>query len=434
MNKDKYNINFDNLDSVLQKLFSLHRFGIKPGLDRISRILDSNGNPEKSFKSIHVSGTNGKGSVNALLASIMIEAGFKTGLYTSPHLVRFNERVQINGKMISDDDLMRLAAKYLPEAEKGEVTFFEITTAIAFDYFAENKVDIAIIETGMGGRYDATNVLLPVLSVITAIGKDHSEYLGDTLDKIAFEKAGIIKKKVPVVAFDNGDEINKIIKLEAKNQSAHLNFAGEFVLPEIVKHTHSFNRVVEAKFNGETFSAHFKLPGQHQIENLRLVIAAAEKIKDDFSLRTPDVEAGIEYVKDNLFFHGRTDVISKNPLTILDGAHNVESIKALRETILSSKYNDTKFNILFAAMKDKHYDEMIAELKPIAGQFIFTKPKTDRAVSEKMFEKTAKANNIDFTFYDDVIDAFIYANKLKQPLIITGSFYLVGEVLNYLEY
>lgn len=434
MNKDKYNINLNNLNNILEKLFSLHRFGIKPGLERILAILEKNGNPETKFKSVHISGTNGKGSVSAMLASILLEAGYKVGLYTSPHLVKFNERIQINGKMISDDDLVRLASKYLPESETVDATFFEITTAIAFEYFAENDVDVAIIETGMGGRYDATNVLMPILSVITAISKDHSEYLGDSIEQIAEEKAGIIKKKVQVVAFDNGDIINSVIKKKAKKESAPLVFSSDNPLPKIVKYTHTFNRVVEVEFAGETFTTHFKLAGKHQIENLRLVVGAAEKLRKVFTINAPDVESGIEYVKDNLFFRGRSEVINKKPLTVLDGAHNIASISSLKETILNSKYKSNKFNILFAAMQDKDIREMIEELEPIADSFIFTTPKTERAAKRDLFEKIAKERKLKYTYYEDVVDAYIYANKLRQPLIITGSFYLAGEVLNYLEY
>jgi dihydrofolate synthase/folylpolyglutamate synthase len=434
MNKDNQNINSENLNDILGKLFSLRRFGIKPGLERIAAITEKHGKPHTKFKSVHVSGTNGKGSVASMIASVLIEAGYNTGLYTSPHLVKFNERIQINGKMISDEDLRRLAEKYLPEADSEEATFFELTTAIAFDYFAENNVDIAVIEAGMGGRYDATNIISPVLSVISAIGTDHKEYLGSDIEEIAEEKAGIIKPDTPAVVFNNEAELKKIFERKAKEMNAKLVFAAEYPLPKIVKLTHSLNRVIELTFGDETFTVHFKLPGKHQIENLRLAVAAIDNLPAEFEIRPPDLEAGIEYVRDNVFFKARMQFIGKTPPVIIDGAHNVESIKALVQTLDDSKYKGMKFNILFAAMKDKDIAAMLKELKPLAGKFIFTVPANERAAGSDSFEKIATALDIEYTFLEDVIDAYIYANKLQEPLLITGSFYLAGEVLKYLKY
>jgi dihydrofolate synthase/folylpolyglutamate synthase len=434
MNKDNKNINNDNLDSILDKLFSLRRFGIKPGLERIRILLTKHGNPQNKFKSVHISGTNGKGSVSSMLASVLIEAGYNTGLYTSPHLVRFNERIQINGKMISDDDLKRLAAKYLQMVEDGDTTFFEITTAIAFYYFAENNVDIAVIETGMGGRYDATNVITPVLSVITAIAEDHSEYLGNSIEEIAGEKAGVIKKDIPVVVMNDEPEIKDVFVKKSNEVSAPLISASDYTLPKITKFTHSLNRVLELNINDESLTVHFKLPGQHQIENLRLVMAAADNLRKELEIRAPDIEAGVEYIRDNIFFRARMEFISKNPPVILDGAHNPASIKALKEAILNSKYKELKFNVLFATMSDKDIPAMLEELKSVAGRFVFTTPRNERAADGDYFNKIAKAANIEFTYYKDVIDAYIYANKLGEPLLICGSFYLAGEVLKYLEY
>ena len=435
MKKEKQNINIDNLDNILAELFSLRRFGIKPGLERITAILDKHGNPHKAIKTVHISGTNGKGTVSSMLASILIEAGYSTGLYTSPHLVKFNERIQINGKMIPDDDLKRVAEKYLPEAHESKATFFELTTAMAFDYFAEKKVDIAIIEAGMGGRYDATNVVEPLLSVITSIGTDHKKYLGESIEEIAEEKAGIIKKNTPVVVFNNEEIFRKIFELKAGEMNTATVYAKEYPRPKIIKHTHSLNRVVEFEFGGETFSVHYRLPGEHQIENLQLVIAAIDNLSKQLEVRGPDIEAGVEYLRDNVFFQSRMQYIRKNPPAILDGAHNPESIKALVNTLSNSNlYRNTKFNILFAAMNDKEILPMLEELKTIGNKFIFTVPGTDRATNIADYERIAQKIDIDFISFEDVIDAYIYANKLNEPLLITGSFYLAGEVLKYLKY
>ncbi len=435
MKKETQNITIDNLDNILTRLFSLRRFGIKPGLERITALLNKQGNPHKKIKTVHISGTNGKGTVSSMIASVLIEAGFTTGLYTSPHLVKFNERIQVNGRMISDADLTRLATKYLSEAEENKATFFEITTAIAFDYFAEKNVDIAVIEAGMGGRYDATNVVEPLLSVITAIGTDHKEYLGNTIEAIAKEKAGIIKENTPVVVFNDEEKFGKIFELKAKAMNAQLTYAKQYPLPKVIKNTHSLNRVIEFEFGGETYSVHFRLPGRHQIENLRLAIAAFDKLKSVLEIRGPDIEAGIEYLLDNVFYKARMQYIRKNPPAILDGAHNYESIKALTDTLSGSNlYRNTRFNVLFAAMNDKDIVPMIKKLKNIATKFIFTVPANERATKIEDYERTAKNIDIDFVCFEDVIDAYIYANKLNEPLLITGSFYLAGEVLKYLKY
>ena len=216
--------------------------------------------------------------------------------------------------------------------------------------------------------------------------------------------------------------------------NAKLVFAAEYPLPKIVKLTHSLNRVIELTFGDETFTVHFKLPGKHQIENLRLAVAAIDNLPAEFEIRPPDLEAGIEYVRDNVFFKARMQFIGKTPPVIIDGAHNVESIKALVQTLDDSKYKGMKFNILFAAMKDKDIAAMLKELKPLAGKFIFTVPANERAAGSDSFEKIATALDIEYTFLEDVIDAYIYANKLQEPLLITGSFYLAGEVLKYLKY
>ncbi len=214
INSDKFKYN--KKEEILAHLFSLQRFGIKPGLERTQHLLNFLGNPQNSFPSVHIAGTNGKGSVCSMLASVFMEAGYKTALYTSPHLVRFNERIRVNIIEISDNDIIRLAEILMPEGEKIGATFFEITTAMAFRYFAEQKVNVAVIETGLGGRFDSTNVLKPLLSVITSLDIDHTEYLGKTIKDIAFEKAGIIKENTPVIVSRNSTEAISVIKEKSR--------------------------------------------------------------------------------------------------------------------------------------------------------------------------------------------------------------------------
>lgn len=434
MSNKKHTQSYDNLDKVLDKLFSLHRFGIKPGLERTLNLLEKGGNPQLRFKSVHIAGTNGKGSVSSLVASILMEAGYNVGLYTSPHLVKFNERIRINGVSISDDELIELTKKYMPFAEENESTFFEITTAMAFDYFAEQDVDIAVIEAGMGGRFDSTNVLSPLVSLITTIGTDHYQYLGDTIEEIATEKAGIIKPRTPVIILDDNPKLRHIFVEKAERESALIQFVNKDYGISVKKTGHPVNKKLLISACGDKFEVYYKLTGTHQIDNLRLAIAGIESLIPEFEIRTPDIESGIEYVIDNCSLRARCELLRKQPPVFLDSSHNAESVEALLDTIVDSSYSNEKFNILFGAMKDKDVLTMLAKLKPYAGNFFFTTPKTDRAVDESEFKQLASRMNIEYQYFNDVVDAYIYANKLNEPLIITGSFYLAGEVLKYLEY
>jgi len=259
---------------LLEKLFSLHRFGIKPGLERISLLLNEFGNPQNKYKKIHVAGTNGKGTVSSCIASILQESGLKVGLYTSPHFFSFNERIKVNGKDIDDDSVCALLEKMFEFST--DFTFFDFTTALAFIYFAEQKVDYAVIEAGMGGRFDSTNIIIPEVSVITQIDLDHQEYLGNTIEEIALEKAGIIKQGVECVVAEQKHNIKEIFRKTAAEKQSELMFVDEHYFAKGIK----FNPDLTTEFTAITPKGEYKikspLAGRHQIRNVLTAIAAVE--------------------------------------------------------------------------------------------------------------------------------------------------------------
>ncbi len=415
---------------IIDKLYSLHRFGIKPGLERITNLLSAVGNPHSNLRTIHIAGTNGKGSTSSLIASILMEAGLKVGLYTSPHLIRFNERIKINGEEIDDNTLISLSEKYLPFSEKIDATFFEITTAMAFDYFNSQNVDIAIIETGMGGRYDATNVVNPLVSVITSISLEHKEYLGDTVEKIAFEKAGIIKENTPVVVSKNDKNILEVINTVAEEKHSRFLEAGE--LETVIQHQFLSNLTTEVcvNFNGNLAYTTLPLPGAHQIDNLELALSAL--LQTDFDISLENVSDGISKVKENTGLSTRIELLKSEPKFIIDSAHNEAAVKSLVDT-LSTHLPNIKYNVTFAAMSDKDIRALLKLLKPICDKLILTQPNIARAASVAELRNIAiELGYINIVSTQNTHDALDDLNFESNNLIV-GSFYLTGEILDQLN-
>lgn len=414
---------------ILDLLYSKQRLGIKPGLERTYALLDKLDDPHDTIKAVHIAGTNGKGSTASLIASVMQEAGYKTGLYTSPHLIDFNERIRINGKTINDDEIIRLANDILPAAEEIEATFFEITTAMAFKYFAEKQVDIAIIETGMGGRFDSTNVLTPIVSVITRIGMDHSEYLGDTLEKIAHEKAGIIKRGIPCVIGTNRADIKEFLIQRA------IALLSPYSDSEINIHINNYNISKELMMNIDVSSTEeeYRLPlplaGKHQLENTKTTIATIDELRFEFDIPYGCLITGFKNVENNTGITARTKYIKNNPPIILDSSHNQQSVEALVNLIKDS--DNTRFDtLLFGAMKDKEIDLLLYELSRIAKSIIITQPKIERAASIEYIEKIARELDYEILYKSsNSYQAVQFAIARNKPFVITGSFYLSGEVL-----
>ncbi|TAL69202.1 MAG: bifunctional folylpolyglutamate synthase/dihydrofolate synthase [Bacteroidetes bacterium] len=430
-NKAKYK----KKKEILDKLFSFQRFGIKPGLGRTKKLISFLDNPQEHFHSIHVAGTNGKGSVCSMLASILMEQGYRTGLYTSPHLVSFNERISINGKLIEDEDLIGLSEEILPYAEHIGATFFEITTAMAFKYFAEQKTEVAVIETGMGGRYDSTNVLLPMLSIITKVDYDHSEYLGNTLAKIAFEKAGIIKKSKPVVVSKNDNVVYDVIRKKAKSKASELILADESM--KCGEFTYKDDLTMDIKMESDVChypSVNVALAGSHQIDNIKTVWSAIKIVNRSMEVTKKSVCDGFKNIIKNTNFHCRTELINKEYPIVLDVAHNPDSVRQTVGTIIDCGLEKKKWNIVFALMSDKDAVNVLKYLKLICYKLIITKPEITRAAEPEDLKLKAIESGIkNIVITKNVRESAELVLSKPQPILVIGSFYLLGEFLPFLN-
>lgn len=422
----------ESKEVILKKLFSLQRFGIKPGLERISNLLSKIGNPQKNFKSIHIAGTNGKGSVSSMLSSILISSGYKVGLYTSPHILRFNERIKINGKEIDDEYLINLADLLLRLTQGKEITFFEITTAVAFKYFSDNNVDVAVIETGMGGRFDATNIIDPIISIITSISLDHQEYLGSTIKEIAFEKAGIIKPKTPTVTLNRNPEVIQIIRDKCSELNSELIDAQEITSIFIKSLSKDFKMNLELETNN-IFPKNITvgLCGYHQVENTQIVLAAINVLTSKFKINEQAIREGLKNVKDQTGFRGRIELIRTNPSFVIDVAHNPSAIKQLVKTLNNCEYNNLRWNLIFTAMYDKDIQGMLGYLFEITDTLMIPNLKTERALNNsEIFHIAKKIGYRKIRLFESIEALIDEIAMLNTPILLTGSFYLLGEFLS----
>jgi len=387
-------------------------------------------NPHKEFKSIHVAGTNGKGSVSHMLAAILQTAGYKTGLYTSPHLKDFRERIKVNGKEISEKFIVAFTEKIKPLIEAIEPSFFEITVAMAFDYFAEQKVDVAVVEVGLGGRFDSTNIITPELSVITNIGWDHMNILGDSLEKIAFEKGGIIKPEVPVIIGEIIPETKSIFDNIAAEKNAPLHLATEernVAGWEWEKH----ELMVEVAEQGKTDHKkyHLDLPGIYQSKNLLTVLEACSVLKElGYKLNEEDTRHGLQKAKKITGLHGRWEVIHENPTIILDVGHNEDGIKQIIQQIELTKHHD--LHIIIGMVKDKEIDTVLS-LLPHSANYYFTQAHIPRALPAETLKEKAGKFNLKGKTVTDVNEAIKEAKSKAHKddlILVCGSVFLVGEV------
>lgn len=429
------NIKEFSKSEILEKLYSLHRFGIKPGLERTLDLLDKVGNPHLKIKTIHVAGTNGKGSICSSLASIYTESGYKTGLYTSPHIFDFNERIRINGKEISDDKLVELASICLKYAEEIESTFFEITTVMAFLYFYNENVDLAIIETGMGGNYDSTNVLNPLISIICKIDIDHIEYLGDTLELIASEKAGIIKSNTPLIYQNSYPSTDQILIEKAKEKNTPFFCSSKDVEISNITYNHDFTSTFDIKIANTIYQDIKFMSGNHQLENIKSVIYCIELLKDQFPIKNENVKKALVNLKKNSGLKSRIQFIDKhnndfNVDILCDVSHNPASVAALESTVNMIEKNLLKDYIcIFAVMFDKDSDNMIAAIRRLCNRIIICQANIDRALDLDNLEKKAQ-----YCQFEEIIlaqnpnIAFDKALETKRNILILGSFYLIGSI------
>jgi dihydrofolate synthase/folylpolyglutamate synthase len=413
----------------LETMYGLRRFGIILGLETISRILDGLDNPHRDYACIHVAGTNGKGSVAATLASILFESGYKVGLYTSPHLVRFNERILINNRQISNNEVVKSyqAVKHVHHGERSP-TFFEFATAMALYAFSRHRVEWAVIETGMGGRYDATNVVRPVVSIITNVSLEHRDYLGDTLAKIAGEKAGIIKPATPVITGVRQKQVRTVVQQMTRKKSAPLFMLGkDFKVKR--------NQAGKFSYSGiENTWRHLQTPllGHYQIQNAALALAACELlIRDGASISGGNVRQGLA----NTRWGGRLEIVSRRPLVILDGAHNLVAARNLAK-FMSDNLTGRKITIVIGILDDKPYRSMLSSLLPHCSRAIITRARTGRALPPQKLYDIATKHLSNVRIVPDVAAAARQAVETADPdevVCIAGSLYVVGEVKEAIE-
>ncbi|HMG82938.1 MAG TPA: folylpolyglutamate synthase/dihydrofolate synthase family protein [Ferruginibacter sp.] len=425
----------ETLDYLYAQLPMFSRIGAaayKTDLHNTIALCTALDNPHTKFKSVHVAGTNGKGSTSHMLAAILQKAGYKTGLYTSPHLQDFRERIKINGEMIKQDFIVDFVARTKKISEEIEPSFFELTMVMAFDYFAKEKVDIAIIETGLGGRLDSTNIITPIVSVITNIGYDHMNILGDTLELIAFEKAGIIKLNTPVVIGEYTAITKPIFLAKAKECDAPIYFAQEkFTVSNIeltIKELHCDITDVAEKTT-ESFT--LDLNGFYQTKNLSAVLLAEGiLIKNGFNIPIATEKYALAHVKELTGLYGRWDVIHEQPTIALDVAHNEDGIKQVLSQITTSQIQNSKVHFVIGMVKDKDIDKVLT-LLPKEAHYYFSNAHIPRAMDATELKEKAAIQGLIGSSFDNVNIAIQSAKEkaAKDELIIVcGSVFLIGEV------
>ena len=426
-------------NQAIDYIMSRRKFQKSSGFERIERLLELLGNPHKKLKYIHVVGTNGKGSVSTAMSYILKDAGYKTGLFTSPYIVEFGERIQINNTYISHEDIAYLTALIkektdLMESEELYPTVFEVTTALAFLYFAKEECDIVILEAGIGGEHDSTNVIpSPLECIFMSISLDHTEMLGNTVTEIAKEKSGIVKKGSAVISYPDSGEKNGYIpqtKEAVDVIRSKCNEKGcELILPDTDKLSIISSDIFGSEFIYNKLKITTRLCGAHQIANMITATEAAQKLRDlGFNISDENITQGIY----NFTIPGRMEVHSKKPLIILDGGHNEGCIRALA-SMFESYLADKKITLLMSFMKDKDYTSALSVIAPFAENIVFTLTDTIRGELPEVLAENAKAYCKNIFCCRDSAEAYNKALSLtddNSALIVTGSFYLVSEIRN----
>ena len=427
------------IDYLFSKLPMFSRIGdaaYKEDLHNSIALCNELGNPQTKFKSIHIAGTNGKGSTSHMLAAILQQAGYKTGLYTSPHLKDFRERIKINGQMIEEDFVIDFVDRTQQITAQIEPSFFELTMAMAFDYFAEQKVDIAVIETGLGGRLDSTNIITPILSIITNIGYDHMNILGDTLEKIAAEKAGIIKPAIPVVIGEYLPETKPVFINKAAQCNSSIYFATEeYAFADIALSPQKLHCSVTDTTQCIKENFTLDLNGIYQTKNLSTVLCAEKILLQLGFIITNEAEKyALSNTKKLTGLHGRWDVIAEKPIIVLDVAHNEDGIKQVLKQIQfikeHSNSEEIKTHFVIGMVKDKEVSNVLS-LLPNDALYYFTNAHIPRALPAEELKIKAAAFNLKGNCFDNVNDAITAAKKnayQEDLIIVCGSVFLVGEV------
>ena len=414
-------------DEALAFIHKVNPMFCNPGLERINALCQTLGNPQDSLKFIHVAGTNGKGSTSSMLSSTLRSAGYRVGLYTSPFILRFNERIRVDGEEIPDGDLARMTERIRPIAETMEdkPTEFELITAIAFDYFKERGCDVVVLECGLGGRFDATNVIkTSILSLITGISKDHVAILGDSIEKIAWEKAGIIKPSVPVI-FGGEDEVaREVIAKEAKENCSPFYTVD-----------HKKIKIKSADLSGSEFDfgdyegIKIKLLGLYQPRNAAMVLSAVNQLKEE-GLYIPD-----EAVRDGLLkarWAARFEIVNENPTIIFDGSHNAEGISAAKESVIRY-FGQEKVIVISGVLKDKEYEKIAEDIAEIASEVFAITPENPRALDAQKYAEVIKEKGAAATSCEGIEEALSKAigtaKKNNSAVVILGSLYTYGDVI-----
>ncbi len=422
-------------NAALGYLYALQYRGIKAGLKNITALLDGLGHPERRFPTVHIAGTNGKGSTAAMIASVLTAAGYRTGLYTSPHLVRFNERIRINGRPISDEEIVSYAISLKKAIERTGSTFFEATTAIAFRYFADRDVDIAVVETGLGGRWDATNVVTPLVSIITTIDFDHMEYLGSTLTQIAAEKGGIIKSGIPCFTAVDAARATTTLARIARARKAALHRVDRESSIAVSERFLDGSTVTLQTPQGRYANVFLSLAGDHQTRNMQLAVRALEYLDAHCSFRTRTrVGQGLARIRRYTGFRGRLELLSSRPMIIVDAAHNAAGIKTAAFALQSLTVG--KGVVVFGVMRDKEVGRMITRLKPIARLVLAVAPRVERALSSLQIVNELHRHAVPALDAESVAEGIRLAlgeRRENEPVVIIGSHYVLGEAIELIE-
>jgi len=424
------------LDYLFSRLPMFHRIGAaayKADLNNTIALCAMLGNPEKAFKSIHIAGTNGKGSTSHFIASVLQQQGYKTGLFTSPHLKDFRERIKINGRMISKSDVTSFVSQHRKDFDAIQPSFFEWTFALAAWYFANQKVDVAVIETGMGGRLDSTNVITPLVSIITNIGLDHTQFLGTTLPEIATEKAGIIKPRIPVVIGETHPETSVVFNAKSQQSGSAIAFADQQFTCVSSGYTRHRPPLLKAEFISETGNQYrviSALSGKYQLKNITTVLGAIEAIRTQgIEIQPENITSGIRKAIQNTGLKGRWQTLSKNPLTIADIGHNPDGIREVLEQVALTPHD--KLHFVIGVVNDKDVHTMLGKL-PKQATYYFCKADIPRGLDASALATEAAQFSLQGHVYHSVKDALKAARAAASAndlVMVGGSAFVVAEVV-----
>ncbi|MEI6575583.1 MAG: folylpolyglutamate synthase/dihydrofolate synthase family protein [Bacteroidota bacterium] len=424
----------ETLDYFFSQLPMFHRIGAtayKADLEKTYALAAMLGNPQQKLRAIHIAGTNGKGSVSHMLASVLQEAGYKTGLYTSPHLKDFRERIRINGHMIPKSFVSGFVNRHKKELDAIQPSFFEMSFGLCLEYFSEQNTEIAVMETGMGGRLDSTNILNPDLCVITNISFDHTQFLGDSLVKIAFEKAGIIKTGIPVVVGEANSETKAVFIKKARDVRTIVHFASDhFIVEKLDNSLDSIHVLATHKAEQESQQLDCPLAGDYQLLNIRTLLTAIEVLNNNGFRIGPDaIRTGILKTKTNTAFRGRWELIRKRPRVICDTGHNLDGIHAVMTQLFSLTY--TRLHLVLGFVEDKNLKDILG-LFPKDATYYFCKADIPRGLNVNILQQQASASGLFGKTYDSVREAYkaaLSAASNQDLIFIGGSTFVVAEVI-----